>query len=170
MAELIDHKIIELPTLYAVGAQLDVLNSGDNPIPAQWRAAFQAGLFKRLERLPDAYSADMMGVIHSWPGDMSRFYYIIGMLFNSPVLDLPEGCVQQELTGGPTLCGYVRGRDASYTIAQAHDLTLARAQGLGYEFDLARLWLLEGYNCPRFTQPDAQGRIIFDYYIPVKRR
>ena len=170
MAELIDHKLIELPTLYAVGVQLDVPNTGNNPIPAQWQAQFQAGLFGRLEQLPGAYTPDYMGIIHSWPGDMSRFYYIIGMLFEAPPADVPEGCGVHELAGGPTICGYVRGRDESYVIAQAHDLTMARVEKLGYSFDLERLWLLEGYNCPRYTTPDSQGRIIFDYYVPVKRR
>jgi len=28
-------------------------------------------------------------------------------------------------------------------------------------------WCMELYNCPRFTEPDAQGNIILDYYIPI---
>ena len=64
MAELIDHKLIELPTLYAVGVQLDVPNTGNNPIPAQWQAQFQTRLFERLEQLPGAYTPDYMGIIH----------------------------------------------------------------------------------------------------------
>ena len=55
-------------------------------------------------------------------------------------------------------------------VAQAHDLVMARADRSGYEFDMDRLMLMEGYNNPRFTKPDEQGRIIFDYYIPVVKK
>ncbi len=170
MAELIDHKIIDMPRLWAIGVQVHVLNQGDNPLPAEWRKQFEAGLFDRLNALPGAYSADTFGVIHSWPGDMSCFEYVIGMLFTELPDELPEGCVAHELEEGRMLCGYVRGRDASYVIAGAHDLVMARADKSGYEFDIDRLCLIEGYNCPRFTQPDDQGRIIFDYYIPVVKK
>ena len=47
---------------------------------------------------------------------------------------------------------------------------MARADRSGYEFDMDRLMLMEGYNNPRFTKPDEQGRIIFDYYIPVVKK
>ena len=84
--------------------------------------------------------------------------------------EIPEGCTVMELPAGKMLCGYVRGIDASYVVAQAHDLVMARADRSGYEFDMDRLMLMEGYNNPRFTKPDEQGRIIFDYYIPVVKK
>lgn len=169
MTELIDHKVIELPQLWAVGAQIHVVNEGDNPIPAEWRRQAEGGLFERLAALPGAYMPDCVGLIHSWPGDMSCFEYVIGQLFAELPEELPEGCVAQELPAGAVMCGYVRGRDASYVIAGAHDLVMARMDKAGYEFDIDRLFLLEGYNQQRFSQPDAQGRIIFDYYVPVKK-
>ena len=44
MSELIDHKIIDMPALWAVGAQVHVMNEGDNPLPAEWRKQFEIGL------------------------------------------------------------------------------------------------------------------------------
>ena len=43
MSELIDHKIIDMPALWAVGAQVHVMNEGDNPLPAEWRKQFESG-------------------------------------------------------------------------------------------------------------------------------
>ena len=170
MSELIDYKLIDQPRLFAVGAQVHVVNQGDNPLPAEWERQFAAGLFGRLEALPGAYSPDYVGVIHSWPGDMSCFDYTIGMLFTELPEELPEGCTAVELSEGRVMCGYVRGHDASYVIAEAHDLVVARVDRAGYEFDLDRLFLIEGYNCPHFTTPDEQGSIVFDYYVPVKKK
>ena len=82
MSELIDHKIIDMPALWAVGAQVHVMNEGDNPLPAEWRKQFESGLFEKLAALPGAYAKDdCMGIIHSWPGDMSCFEYLMCMLF-----------------------------------------------------------------------------------------
>lgn len=171
MSELIDHKIIDMPALWAVGVQVHVLNEGDNPLPAEWRKQFESGLFEKLAALPGAYAKDdCMGIIHSWPGDMSCFEYLMCMLFTEKPEKIPEGCTVMELPAGKMLCGYVRGIDASYVVAQAHDLVMARADRSGYEFDMDRLMLMEGYNNPRFTKPDEQGRIIFDYYIPVVKK
>ena len=47
-----------------------------------------------------------------------------------------------ELPAGKMLCGYVRGIDASYVVAQPHDLVMARADRSGYEFDMDRLMLM----------------------------
>ena len=80
MSELIDHKIIDMPALWAVGAQVHVMNEGDNPLPAEWRKQFESGLFEKLAALPGAYAKDdCMGIIHSWPGDMSCFEYLMCM-------------------------------------------------------------------------------------------
>ena len=166
MAELIDFNVAELPRLYCIGKTIDVINTGENPIPAQWQLALSDGTFEKLAKLPNAYSEDQIGLIHSWPRDMSCFKYTIGKLFTQLPPEL-DGLDAVELAPGKVICGYVRGVDASYVIAQAHDLVLARAEKSGLRFDEQRIWLMEGYNTPRFTVPDKQGRIVFDYYIPV---
>ena len=158
MSELIDHKIIDMPALWAVGAQVHVMNEGDNPLPVEWRKQFESGLFEKLAALPGAYAKD------------DCIEYLMCMLFTEKPEEIPEGCTVMELPAGKMLCGYVRGIDASYVVAQAHDLVMARADRSGYEFDMDRLMLMEGYNNPRFTKPDEQGRIIFDYYIPVVKK
>lgn len=171
MAELIDHKVIDNPALWAVGTQVHVLNQGDNPLPAEWQKQTERGLFDKLLTLDGLYSRDdFVGIIHSWPGDMSCFEYLMGMLFTQKPDCIPDGCTVYEIPAGSLLCGYVRGIDPSYVVAQAHDLVMARADRSGYTFDMDRLFLMEGYNRHRFTQPDDHGRIVFDYYIPVKKK
>ena len=50
---------------------------------------------------------------------------------------------------------------------EAHNLCLEELQRNGWvrrEDD----WCFERYNCPRFTTPDAEGRVILDYGISVE--
>ena len=51
----------------------------------------------------------------------------------------------------------------------AHELTNKAMEEKGYIND-GFAWSMELYNCPRFTTPDEQGRIILDYYIPCRKK
>ena len=132
-----------------------------------WGDWWQQGWFAPLEALPalpqngDAY----LGAVRIVEGQPQRW---IGMAF--PVgTAAPEGYEAVTLPATAFAVCYLRGPEGSgdfYTPA-THQQCLDLIAGRGLirrEGD----WCFERYNCPRFTTPDDQGRVVLDYGIAIE--
>lgn len=132
-----------------------------------WGQWWANNWFEPLEKHPaldqngDAY----IGAVHIVNGAPEHW---IGMYF-------PEGTpvpVGYEAVAVPAMdyavC-YLQDREGSpdfYTM-ETHTACLSelKAQGLIRREDD---WCFERYNCPRFTTPDEEGRVVLDYGIAIE--
>lgn len=168
MSILINFQIKQLPALRIVGKAIHpLMDMKVNPIPDFWSQCFGDGTFKTLENLPvkpvdDSY----VGFMSGWDAGNGTFAYICGMLLpaGSPV---PEGFTCMDLPAANVAVGWIQGPEKeNYQVA--HELTQQAMEKQGHKMILIDPWCMELYNCPRFTQPQPNGDVILDYYIPCQ--
>lgn len=170
MGKLIRLETKELPGLVVVGKELrysmEALMKGDNRIGAFWGACFSEGVMEPLEAQPEyVYDESYVGIMLDWDKGDGDFSYIVGMLMK-PGAVVPGGYVSRELAKGTAAVGFIQGKDTPDVCGNAHEETEKALREAGHSNAQMR-WCMELYNCPRFTTPDEDGRIILDYYIPL---
>lgn len=135
---------------------------------AAWGQWWGNGWFEPLDKLEgraainqDSYCAAKRIV----NGDLE---YWIGMFFE-PTVEAPEGYESVEV--GPlsfAVC-WLKDREDSpeLTGLEAHNrcLEALAEQGMVRKEDD---WCFERYECPRYTTPDEEGKIILDYGIAIE--
>ena len=116
---------------------------------------------ERLLNNGDAY----IGAVHIVDG-MPEYW--IGMFF--PInTEVPEGFDFVDIDSLDYAVCYLQDKEGSgdfYTM-ETHNLCLEKLKLLGFkrkEDD----WCFERYNCPRFTSPDNNGKVILDYGISIE--
>jgi predicted transcriptional regulator YdeE len=169
MSELIKFEVVELPKLLLVGKEIrysmEEQMTGQNRLPAFWGACFAENIFAPLEaQAEQVYDPAYVGVMVDWDRGDGEFSYIVGMLMKEGAA-VPEGYQSRELDACRAAVGWIKGVEAE-VYQSAHSLTEHELRGQGYTGEKMR-WCMELYNCPRFTQPDENGEIILDYYIPI---
>ena len=134
---------------------------------ADWGQWWANGWFEPIEKHPalpengDAY----IGAVRVVNGAPERW---IGMYFplGTPV---PEGYEAVEIPAKAYAVCYLRDREGSgeFYAMETHRrcLEALQAQGMTRAEDD---WCFERNNCPRFTTPDAEGRVILDYGIAIE--
>lgn len=170
MGELIKFEVKKLPSLILVGKELrynmEAHMKGDNRIPAFWEKCFQEGIFSLLEKQADfVYDNSYVGVMMDWDKGDGDFSYIIGMLMKD-CASVPEGYVCRDIEETDVAIGWVKGENTADVCMAAHPLTEKAIKENGYKCEQMK-WCMELYNCSRFSQPDENGNIVLDYYIPV---
>ena len=106
------------------------------------------------------YCPDYVGVMIDWYKGDGNFSYIVGMLMKAGV-DVPDGFFSRALPAAKVAVGWIQGKDTADVCSNAHALTEKALKAEGYTCDTMR-WCMELYNCPRFTQPDANGEIVLE--------
>ena len=170
MAELVKFEIKDFPETKLIGKELrygmELLMKGDNRIPAFWGSCFNDSTFLHLEVQKDYVTEDSyVGAMLDWDKGDGDFSYICGMLMKDGAT-VPEGYVSRVLPASRVAVGWIRGTDTVDVCGAAHAMTEGRLREDGFSND-KMAWCMEVYNCPRYTTPDADGKIILDYYIPV---
>jgi predicted transcriptional regulator YdeE len=170
MGELIKFEVKKLPGLKLVGKELrynmEAHMKGDNRIPAFWEKCFEDGTFSLLEKQVDfVYDNSHVGIMMDWDKGDGDFSYIVGMLMKDGV-SLPEGYICRDIKETDVAIGWIKGENTADVCSVAHPLTEKAIKENGYKCEQMK-WCMELYNCPRFTQPDENGDIVLDYYIPV---
>ena len=169
MAELAKCEIVDFGATRVIGRPVVAgMDMQQNPIPAFWEQCFADGTFPALEALDGAVSPDYVGLMCRWGGGDNNFTCIVGMLMK-PGTPVPEGFDHEDLPVGQVAIGWVRGTEQEIYQA-SHPLTQADMERQGYVMDEAAGWCMELYNCPRFTEKDAEGLQILDYYIPCVKK
>ena len=170
MGELIKFEIGELPDILIVGKEIrhsmEALMKGDNPIPAFWDLCFSEGIFAELEdQSGNIHDPAYVGVMVDWDRGDGDFSYIVGMLMKTGA-DVPDGFICREVNATKVAIGWIKGADVADVCSKAHEYTEKALKAEGFTCKKIT-WCMELYNCPRFTEPDENGDIILDYYIPI---
>jgi predicted transcriptional regulator YdeE len=171
MGELIKFEVKKLPNLKLVGKELrynmEAHMKGDNRIPAFWDKCFEDGIFSLLEKQADfVYDNSYVGVMLDWDKGDGDFSYIVGMLMKDGA-SVTEGYVCRDIEETDVAIGWIKGKNTADVCSAAHPLTEKAIKENGYKCEQMK-WCMELYNCPRFSQPDENGDIVLDYYIPVE--
>lgn len=133
-----------------------------------WGQWWANGWFEPLDALPGRAAINQDAYCGAKRIVNGALEYWIGMFFE-PTVDAPEGYESVDL--GPlsfAVC-WLRDRENSpeLTGLPAHNRCLeamARQSYVRREDD----WCFERYQCPRYTTPDEEGRVILDYGIAVE--
>ncbi len=166
-AQIVKRYVEAFPAMRLIGRCYGEADRVGGGFGAKWGECFATGHFAPLEALPklavegDAYVGAMRD-------NNGAFEYWIGVLApqGTPV---PDGYDSAELAAFEAVTCYLYGDEKSgelYGMA-AHTLCVQSTAELGRIPDAAG-WRIERYNCPRFTAPDAQGKVILDYSIAVQ--
>ena len=135
---------------------------------AMWGQWWQNGWFGPLDELEgravlnqDSY----IGAKRIVNGDLE---YWIGMFFE-PSTEAPEGYESVDVEPLSFAVCWVRDKENSpeLTSFETHNRCLeelARQGMIRKEDD----WCFERYQCPRYTTPDEEGRVILDYGIAIE--
>lgn len=155
-AEIVEIKVESWPACLLIGKR------GTN-----WGEWWGNDWFSPLEKNPalpqngDAY----IGAVRITNGAPERW---IGMYFpeGTPV---PEGYGAASIPAMRYAVCYLRAQEGSgdFYTQETHSRCLAalKEQGLVRREDD---WCFERCNCPRFTTPDDQGRVVLDYGIAIE--
>lgn len=157
-----------MPPLRLIGKRYtDADRAPNGSFSNKWGEWFANGWFDEIEKLgalkenDDAY----LGVMRCVNND---FEYWIGMFFpqNTPV---PEGFSSVDIQAGELATCWLYGREDTGELYgfDAHNQSLEKIQEQGWQIDY-NPWYIERYNCPRFTTPDENGKVILDYCIYLK--
>ena len=127
-----------------------------------WVEWWENGWFNALEKLPmlpfngDAYIGAQQGETTHW----------IGMLFPANPT-VPAGFDFIDLPSTQYAVCFLRDAEGSADLysAQTRKQCLERISAMSRP--IADGWRLERYNCPRFTAPDDQGRVILDWAVEI---
>ncbi len=167
MAELIKFEFRDLPKLYVIGKEIKVKVSEtmmNNPIPKFWDDCLNDCIFSGIDYNKESvYENSLVGFMSDVSGD--GFTYTCGVPLTHNASTVPEGYTVKEIHPAKVAVGYVKGKDVADVCMQAHQFTVDKIKSEGYKADMYS-WCMELYNDPRFTQPDPDGNVILDYYLP----
>jgi len=156
-----------LPALRLIGIPYTDADKVNGSFGAKWGEWFSQGKFEQLEALgplPENEGA-YMGMM---PMHEGTFEYWIGMLFPRNV-HAPEGYKHVDIPAGDVAIVWIYGREDTGELygQEPTDIVMAEVENAGWK-PAKDGWFFERYNCPRFTEPDDQGKVILDYGVYVK--
>lgn len=135
---------------------------------SHWGEWWSKGLFDILEKLPNVSSLNDNGYIGLMQSGEDGFEYWIGMFFESGT-DAPEGFEELYIESAEFEVFYLCGSEESgelfgdvphrLCVSRLFEEQLSEKKG-GIRF--------ERYNCPRYTTPDENGKVILDYAIELE--
>jgi hypothetical protein len=130
----------------------------------KWGEFFRENWFAALEAAGCRNDFDYLGMMRCRDAE---FEYWIGMLAD-PGVEAPPGFAAVEVESFEAAVFWLYGKEDTGELfgLEAHNrcLELLAQQGFKPAEDG---WCIERYNCPRFLEKDAQGKVVLDYYIEV---
>lgn len=129
----------------------------------KWDEWFGKGWFKPLEELgslpenEDSYVGCMRCI--------EEFEYWIGMFFPEGT-KVPDGYEYVDIPAGDLGTCWIYGRQDNGEIfgMEPHNMCMDKIMDAGWKI-AENPWYIERYNCPRFTTPDENGKVILDYCV-----
>lgn len=129
----------------------------------KWGEWFRENRFAALAALnpvDDAYLGAMR-----MTGENSMEYWIA--MFLPADAAVPEGFDSVDFPQTDVVTAWVHGTEDGGDVYMAHEQCVAAAKDQGLEVTDDG-WYFERYVCPRFTEPDRDGKVILDYCMPLK--
>ena len=167
-----------LPDVRLIGKRYTTKDmNGNGSFAHLWREWFENGWFEKLEKLPMPEGIDngyigLMGCSEN----TDDYEYWIGM-FVEKGSDVPEGFEHVDIPEGIVGVCWIKGREDNGEIfgEAVHNMCVHKLRDNGF----VRIredfkgqgkvwnWFFERYNCPRFTEKDADGEVVLDYGIYI---
>ncbi len=172
LPEVVHWEVKEIPLLKVIGKSVRPhfpdIQGPNNPLPVFWDQCFADGTMGVLDGMVEQqWDPGYVGWMGEWDDTSQTFLYMVGMLMH-PDAPVPAGFVDRVVEPCQAFVAWVHGPESSVYMA-THPLTEQAMKEQGYSYDNAAGWSMELYNCPRFTEPDANGEIIIDYYLPCRK-
>ncbi len=172
MPTVVHWEVKDLPQLQVVGkgmrVQFRAVQGPENPLPEFWDQCFADGTMSTLDAMTDHHlDSSYVGWMGEWDDESQEFLYIVGMLLDADA-PVPRGFDLRVIEPCQVFISWVHGPE-SRIFSSAHTLSAKMLNEQGYVYDETAGWSMELYNCPRFTDPDANGELILDYYLPCRR-
>jgi predicted transcriptional regulator YdeE len=156
-----------VPALRFIGKKYGDSDRVNGSFGAKWHEWFSNGWFGTLEKQYDGNLKDVFENSDSYIGLMRDdidgiFEYWIGM-FLPEGTTVPDGFASIEFPAGNLGVCWIFGKESEVFMHEGECADRLKAEGFGGLSD----WCFERYVCPRFTDPDSEGRIILDicFYI-----
>jgi len=167
---LVKFEVIKLPKMYVVGKEIrysdEALNSDDNRLPGFWNICYEKNMFTALESQTEhVYDNAHVGVFLDWYLGDGDFSYIVGMLMKETAY-FPEGYVARELPETDAAHGWVRCKSLHETRAVPFESIAKAINDIGRSCANMK-WCIDLYNRTRSTEPDEDGYVILDCYVPL---
>lgn len=172
MAEIIKCYKERLPALRFIGKKYTDKDRVYGGFGAKWGEWFQNGWFDELEKL-GVLSENGNAYLGLMKWAEGSFEYWIGIFFPENTL-VPEGYGYVDFIGSDIGTCWIYGFEQNDNIYGMHDECVAKMMEEGFDFQddfgdgNKQFWFFERYNCPRFTTPDENGKIILDYCFYIK--
>ena len=135
---------------------------------AAWGQWWGNGWFDTLDRLEGRAAINQDSYCAAKRIVNGELEYWIGMFFD-PTVEAPEGYESVEMEPLRYAVCWLKDRENSpeLTGLEAHNrcLEALKKQGMVRKEDD---WCFERYQCPRYTTPDEEGKIILDYGIAIE--
>lgn len=175
MAEIINVYTESAPESRFIGIKYNEDHRVDGSFAHLWQDWFEHGRFQALEALASDKWAQIYPEAESYVGlmrsaDGRDFEYWIGM-FTPPDTRVPAGFDSLDMKASRLGVCWVKGTEPD--IYCQEERCLERLKLLGETPDTdddGSLWVMERYQCPRFTETDEQGQKILDLVTIVKAR
>jgi hypothetical protein len=167
MIEIIKVYKESFPSLRLIGKQYTHSDRGaDGSFGNKWGEWFGKGYFKTLEELGSLPENE--GAYVGCMRCADKFEYWIGMFFPEGTT-VPEGYEYTDIPSGDIGTCWIYGCEDNGEIygQEPHNMCTSKIIEAGWRFE-EDSWFFERYNCPRFTTPDENGKVILDYSIYLK--
>lgn len=165
--ELINAYMEDCPACCFIGKRYTPQDSVNGHYGAKWGEWWANNCFEPLEQLPHMpiVGDSTMAAMRVVGGELE---YWIGF-FCPPGTKIPAGYEGVDIPPRRYAVLWKKGDEHSGELygLESHNLALRELERQGWvrvEDD----WCFERYNCPRFTTPDKDGRVILDYGISVE--
>lgn len=170
MAEIIKTYRQSVPAMRFIGKKYGDEDRVNGGFGAQWGAWFSNGWFDQLESSCDrkVVSEDSdatIGLMRYKEGE--PFQYWIGLFFPQET-EVPEGFEFVDIPEADLGVVWLYGKE--HEVFGKEQKCAESCQQKGYKVipdEQGAYWFFERYVCPRFTTPDADGKIVLDicHYI-----
>ncbi|OJU17224.1 MAG: hypothetical protein BGN88_04000 [Clostridiales bacterium 43-6] len=155
-----------LPTVRLIGKRYGNSDRDEyGGFGGKWGDWFKNGWFELLENhgaSPDNGNS-YLGVMRSVNDD---FEYWVGMFFDENK-EVPEGFSYVDIPAGDIATCYIYGYDNGELFGdEVHNKCLENVFQRGFVVQNTP-WFFERYNCPRYTTPDENGKVILDYCVYI---
>ncbi|HOB09532.1 MAG: GyrI-like domain-containing protein [Limnochordia bacterium] len=166
MAEVVNVYKQNVPAMRFIGRKYGDEDRVEGTFGAKWGECFDSGMFETLEGLAGdgipGYedSGAYVGLMRWKQGE--PFEYWIGMFVpeNTPV---PEGLDSVDFPAGSLGVCWVYGFEHEVYGKEGKCARRLKEEGFEVKADEhGAYWFFERYACPRFTDPDEEGKIILD--------
>lgn len=173
MAEIIKCFRESFPATRFIGKRYGDEDRVNGGFGSQWGEWFNNGWFDVIEKVGhmEEDSGSYIGLMSCKEGE--PFQYWVGM-FTPSDTEVPDGFDYIDFAASDLGTCWIYGNEENDNIYGMHDACCQKMNENSFQIKddfgngVGEFWFYERYNCPRFTTPDENGKIILDYCFYIK--